>query len=230
MCCRKNGKGLLNQAINHLPFELHIPGYQFCGPGTNLQQRLIRGDQGINPLDAACRLHDIEYSKNQNLVERHKADHDLAARAKARIIAKDSTVGERAAAAAVWIAMKGKTKMGMGMNQNARAQKNKKNKKKNKKKKQSSDLKKIRSLSIAKRGGFLPFLFPALSALGALTGGAAGVYKAVADSKAAQKQLAEAERHNRSMEGHGLYLTPYKNRRGGNMRSDKKKKKKLRNR
>jgi len=44
---------LLNRAINTLPFELHILGYQFCGPGTHLEKRLARGDQGINPLDAA---------------------------------------------------------------------------------------------------------------------------------------------------------------------------------
>ena len=56
------GSGLLNRAINALPIELHIPGYQFCGPGTHLEKRLVRGDRGINPLDAACREHDIAYS------------------------------------------------------------------------------------------------------------------------------------------------------------------------
>ncbi|KYN10235.1 hypothetical protein ALC57_17633, partial [Trachymyrmex cornetzi] len=39
-------------------FELHIPGYQFCGPGTRLEKRLARGDRDINPLDAACREHE----------------------------------------------------------------------------------------------------------------------------------------------------------------------------
>lgn len=57
------GGGLLNRVINKLPFELHLPGYQFCGPGTKLQARLNRGEKGINPLDAACREHDIAYSK-----------------------------------------------------------------------------------------------------------------------------------------------------------------------
>jgi len=50
---------LLNRAINVLPFELHIPGFQFCGPGMHLEKRLARDDRDINPLDAACREHDM---------------------------------------------------------------------------------------------------------------------------------------------------------------------------
>ncbi|CAG5058213.1 unnamed protein product [Parnassius apollo] len=53
-----------------------------------------------------------------------------------------------------------------------------------------------------------------LSALGSLAGGAAGIAKAVNDSKAAQKSLQESERHNRMMEavalGKGLYIKPHK--------------------
>ena len=51
--------GLFDKTINALPFEVHIPGYQFCGPGTRFVKRLARGDGGINQLDAACREHDI---------------------------------------------------------------------------------------------------------------------------------------------------------------------------
>jgi len=72
------GAGFLNSAINALPFELHIPGYQFCGPGTRLRERLARGERGINPLDAACREHDIAYSRNKELSNRHIADQLLA--------------------------------------------------------------------------------------------------------------------------------------------------------
>ena len=61
----KTGSGLVNRIINRLPIELHIPGYQFCGPGTRLQKRLARGDEGINPLNAACREHDIVYSRRK---------------------------------------------------------------------------------------------------------------------------------------------------------------------
>jgi len=41
-----------------------------------------------------------------------------------------------------------------------------------------------------------------------------GIAKAVNDSKAAQCQLEELQRHNRAMEGRGLYLAPYKRGQG----------------
>ncbi|EFN63556.1 hypothetical protein EAG_04557, partial [Camponotus floridanus] len=83
----------------------------FCGPGTRLVKRLARGDRGINPLDAACREHDIAYARSNDLDQRHIADRILAARAQERITARDSTLGERAAATTVWAAMKAKTKL-----------------------------------------------------------------------------------------------------------------------
>ncbi|EFN68993.1 hypothetical protein EAG_02454, partial [Camponotus floridanus] len=74
--------------------EFHIPGYQFCGPGTRLRKRLARGDRGINLLDAAWREHDIAYSRSNDLTERHAADKILAEKARNRIGARDSTVRE----------------------------------------------------------------------------------------------------------------------------------------
>jgi len=74
--------GLLNRAINALPFELHISSYQFCGSDTRLTytKRLARGDKGINPLDATCREHDIAYSRSNDLTDRHAADKVLTER------------------------------------------------------------------------------------------------------------------------------------------------------
>ncbi|KAJ8912165.1 hypothetical protein NQ315_006130 [Exocentrus adspersus] len=74
---RKSGSGILDSIINNLPVELHIPGYRFCGPGTKLAKRLSRGDMGINGLDEACKEHDIAYSREKNLEQRHKADQNL---------------------------------------------------------------------------------------------------------------------------------------------------------
>ncbi|KYQ50955.1 hypothetical protein ALC60_09947, partial [Trachymyrmex zeteki] len=165
----------------------------FCGPGTRLEKRLTRGDRGINLLGAACREHDIAYSRSSELAKRHTADKLLAEKARKRIVAKDSTLGERVAATAVWAVMKAKTKLGMDL---------KTRKKKSK-----------RILPIAKRGGVLPIL-PLLGVLGLLVGGAAGVAKAVNDSKAVQHQLQELQRHNRVMKGRGVYLAPYKRGRG----------------
>ncbi|KAK9681122.1 Phospholipase A2-like domain [Popillia japonica] len=71
------GSGLVDSLINKLPIELHLPGYQYCGPGTKLQKRLERGDSGINPLDQACKDHDIAYSQSKDLKQRHEADRIL---------------------------------------------------------------------------------------------------------------------------------------------------------
>ncbi len=83
---------------------------------------------------------------------------------------------------------------------------------------------------------FLPYLVPifaGLSATGAIAGGAAGVVKAINDSKASREQLEESRRHNKKMEdialvkglylkshktGHGHYLKPYT---GGGLKKKK---------
>ena len=119
---------------------MHIPEYQFCGPGTHLEKRLARGDRDINPLDAACREHDIAYSRSKDLTKRHVDDKIFAENAE-WITAKNSTFGERTVAAAVWAAMKIKTKIGTDL-------KMKKKKKPTKK----------RILPMIKRSGILPVL------------------------------------------------------------------------
>lgn len=108
---KKKAGGILNSAINKIPFELHIPGYQYCGPGTNVKKRLLRGDPGINPLDQACKQHDIAYYKYKDGPERYEADKLLAKKAWSRVRAGDASVGERASALAVTAAMR--TKMGL---------------------------------------------------------------------------------------------------------------------
>lgn len=243
------GSGVVNSLINKLPFELHLPGYQYCGPGTKLQKRLARGDPGINDLDRSCRAHDIAYSKSSNLQDRHKADYELEQRAWERVKSKDANWKEKAAAWAVVNAMKVKRKTGMGLRRRRRCQRKVgfsetiRNVKKLFKKPNNNTLRKNvsmamkvarlavkgaggrkkiktpRVLPLPKSGGFLPLipLFAGLSALGALTGGTAGVAKAVLDAKAAKKKLEESERHNKTMEaialgktGSGLYLKPHK--------------------
>lgn len=53
--------------------ELHFPGYQFCGPGTHVDERIGLGQRGINELDNACMYHDIAY-KSEDIEVRKKAD------------------------------------------------------------------------------------------------------------------------------------------------------------
>ena len=74
---------------------------------------------------------------------------------------------------------------------------------------------------MAKRGGMLPLL-PVLGALGSLIGGAAGIAKTVNENRIARRQLEEQQRHNRAMEGRGMYLAPYKRGRGSASRKKKK--------
>lgn len=109
------GGGLFNSFINKLPVELHIPGYQFCGPGTKLAKRLSRGDSGINPLDKACKNHDIAYAQNEDINTRHEADKILEEKAWKRVLDKNSSVGEKISAWLVTTAMKTKRKLGSGM-------------------------------------------------------------------------------------------------------------------
>ncbi|KAJ8934724.1 hypothetical protein NQ318_012094 [Aromia moschata] len=81
-----------------------------------------------------------------------------------------------------------------------------------------------RVIPVPKRGGILPLIpiFAGLSALGALTGGTAGIVKAIGDVRNAKEQLEESQRHNKTMEsiamGRGLYMRPYKTDMTRNMR------------
>lgn len=104
----------MNTLINKLPIELHLPGYQYCGPGTKLDKRIARGDRGINGLDEACKEHDIAYSQYQDKTDRHKADTELIDKAWQRVKSKDSNLRERANALLVTNIMKAKVKLGMG--------------------------------------------------------------------------------------------------------------------
>lgn len=106
---------IVNKAIDLLPVELHLPGgYQYCGPGTKLQERLARGDPGINKLDKACKQHDIAYSKYSDTKNRSIADRALAEKAWQRVKSNNASIGEKAAALAVTAAMKAKTTFGGG--------------------------------------------------------------------------------------------------------------------
>ena len=87
---------VLDNLIDLLPFEMHVPGYKFCGPGTKLAERIQRGDIGINPLDEACRQHDLTYNNpNSN---RRQADRILAEYAFSRMLDGETPPDERTVA------------------------------------------------------------------------------------------------------------------------------------
>ena len=86
---------LVDNLINLLPFEIHAPGYHFCGPGTRLNERLEKGERSVKPHDDYCREHDIAYA---NSGDRTKADCLLAKRAFARLLSETATTNERSVA------------------------------------------------------------------------------------------------------------------------------------
>lgn len=155
MSPKRSGKGLVNSLINHLPIELHAPGYQYCGPGTNLKKRIKRGDPGINGLDQACKEHDIAYAETNDLNERNQADKVLAKKAWERFKSKDASFGERATALSVAGVMKAKSKMGMGIRrkktQNIKKKKSKTRKRINKKSTKTRKTRKNKKTKTKKR-------------------------------------------------------------------------------
>jgi len=73
-----NGSGILNSVLNNDFFpEMHLRGYNYCGPFTKLKKRLARGDKGINKLDEACKKHDIFYHDYKDIKARYSADNEL---------------------------------------------------------------------------------------------------------------------------------------------------------
>lgn len=128
---KKLGKGFIDRVIDKLPFEVHVPGYQYCGPGTHLKKRLDRGDPGINPLDSACKTHDLAYNQNKDSTERGKADMILQKEALKRVLSKDASLGERAVALGVATAMNVKrTISGTGLSKKKKSRVSKNRKKK----------------------------------------------------------------------------------------------------
>jgi len=65
----KSGSGLFNKAVSNLPFELHLPGHNFTGPGNKLDRRLNPDgtqrdwSKPINRVDEAAYHHDLCYAK-----------------------------------------------------------------------------------------------------------------------------------------------------------------------
>lgn len=174
----------INRLIDALPFEIHAPRHNFCGPGTRLAERLARGDQGINKLDQGCREHDIAYSQHPDLESRRRADLELSRLAGERFRAKDASLGERATAALVKAAMVLKRKVGAGKGKRAR---------KTRRTPRVLPLARFGAGRRRRRGGFVAPLAAAVTAgLGAL--------KTYKDVRNAKRILDEQQRHHRALE------------------------------
>ena len=114
------GAGIFNYVLNNdfMP-EMHLPGYNYCGPFTKLEKRLARGDRGINKLDEACKKYDIFYNDYKDVKARHSADRELQDAAHEILFDPDSSLKERQDALIVKAGMKSKRFLGMGMKEDA---------------------------------------------------------------------------------------------------------------
>lgn len=116
------GKGVINKAINSLPFEMHLPGHQFTGPGTQLQHGKTRlkpdltykeWSKPINRVDQTAYSHDVCYLKNKDTKTRNEVCdtnmiHELDA-------IENPTIRERVERAIVKPLIKAKKMFGMGL-------------------------------------------------------------------------------------------------------------------
>ena len=75
---KTDGGGVVNALINKLPFEMHLPGHNFTGPGTKLNKRLNADytpkswSKPINRVDQAAYEHDVCYAKNTDTTTRNQ--------------------------------------------------------------------------------------------------------------------------------------------------------------
>lgn len=71
------GTGFMNHLINRLPIEMHLPGHNFTGPGTNLAKRLNADgtpkdwSKPINRVDEAAYHHDLCYARHKDTASRN---------------------------------------------------------------------------------------------------------------------------------------------------------------
>ncbi|GBO36550.1 hypothetical protein AVEN_166995-1 [Araneus ventricosus] len=118
---KKKGKGVVNAAISQLPFEMHLPGHQFTGPGT----QLLRGKTRLNPdltpkewskpinrVDESAYSHDVCYLKNKDTETRNKVCDSNMIKELDEI--PNPTIRERVERAIVKPIIKAKKTFGMG--------------------------------------------------------------------------------------------------------------------
>ena len=105
--------------------ELHMrtpsgKKYNYCGPGTKLEERLASDDpkyrEPINKLDAICQQHDIDYSNARSLSDKHAAD-DVMLQRISEIPYRERPWGTSLAQAAIST----KKKLGLGASKNSKS-------------------------------------------------------------------------------------------------------------
>ncbi len=111
----RTGRGFFNDVLDKLPIELHVPGFEYLGPGTTYE---LKQEKGINPANKPDKFalnHGKFYSEYKDFKKRHEADYVLQQQARERITAPDASLREKLAAVGTFAAMKAKQHFGLGL-------------------------------------------------------------------------------------------------------------------
>lgn len=98
-------QGLMNKLIDWLPGRVHLPGYEYCGPGTESAPEHFKIIKTKNQLDQACLEHDLVYINHKKESERADADAELYKRAMLRMQDENADHDERTFATVVAVGM-----------------------------------------------------------------------------------------------------------------------------
>lgn len=112
----KIGNGFdIVKLINKLPFQFHLPGHNYTGPGTHLELNIEKQKKPTNKLDSNAMTHDIKYNEYKDLESRHEADKVLGDSAMEIVTNSDSSLKEKAEGLLVNGMMNVKRMIGMGV-------------------------------------------------------------------------------------------------------------------
>ena len=123
----KVGKDIVSSVISKIPIEFHLrtlkgKKYSFCGPNTNLDERLNPDEtpkewsKPINAIDSVCLNHDLAYKHaDEGIGSRHEADKTMLDELNA-IKNKDLSFTEKLAKYATKGVIWTKYKLGLGLN------------------------------------------------------------------------------------------------------------------
>jgi len=115
----KSDSGLFNKTVSNTPFELHLPGHNFTGPGTKLDRRLNPDgnprdwSKPINRVDEAAYHHDLCYATNPDRRTRNEVCDREMPRELAQIT--NPSLRERMERGLVGNMIKAKASLGLGL-------------------------------------------------------------------------------------------------------------------
>lgn len=112
-----SGNGInIVKILNKLPFQFHLPGHNYTGPGTNVHRNIALGVKPINKVDEAAMRHDIAYHEAlKNGLPQKEADLKFLSETKDIYNDSNNTLRERGEAFLVNKIIGLKNYLGMGI-------------------------------------------------------------------------------------------------------------------